>query len=160
MFCSKNNASLTVGFTVGMTAGCGAVTVTLAWATVFPPAPVALAWYVVEADGLTVRFPEDSTVPTPLSIVTFVALLEVHERVVDCPASIASGDTVRETVGAGATASGGAGVSVLVGAGGGGATFLWQPVSVMSSDSANSAITTSEYLVLLIGGFSFMCLVS
>jgi hypothetical protein len=59
-----------------------------------PPGPVAFATYVVDSEGRTVRLPEGSTVPTPLSITTLVALEEFQERFVELPFSIAAGETL------------------------------------------------------------------
>jgi hypothetical protein len=84
-----------------------------------------------------VRLPEGSTVPTPLSIVTLVALDEFHDRVVDCPASIAEGEALREIVGDGGGGGGGGG-SVFAAAGAG-VTFFAQPVPEITKTSATVA---------------------
>lgn len=72
-----------VGLAVIVTVGVPAApTVTVAVAvTVAPFVPVAVAVYVVVAVGETFTEPFGCTVPTPLSIVTVVALVEVHVSV-------------------------------------------------------------------------------
>ena len=120
----KNSESLIAGGAGGVTGG-GTVTVMRASATVFPPGPAARAMYVVDVCGLTVRLPEASTVPTPLSIVTPVAFVELQESVAESPLSIADGDTFSEIVGAGVGgAGGGGGVSFAAAGGGAGVCFL------------------------------------
>jgi len=86
--------------------------------------------------GLMDRLPDGSTVPMPLSMVTLVAFDEFHERVVDCPFSMAAGETAREIVGAGADGwDGVCVVAVLVTAGVWGGTFLLQPAPEISKAS-------------------------
>ena len=149
MLLEKNSESLIAGAGGGV-AGGGTVTVTLASATAFPPGPVARAMYVVEADGLTVRLPEGSTVPTPLSMVTPVAFDEFHESVVDWPRSIADGDALRETVGAGDGAGGGGGGASFVAVGGGVGAFFAQPVPEITNANRTIAAATSVDNDLLI----------
>ncbi len=76
-------------------------TLTVAWAVVVPPGPVAVSVYVVVAEGETVTVPEVGCDPMPLSIVTEVALLVDHDRVDDCPAEIEVGFAEKLMVGAG-----------------------------------------------------------
>ena len=103
--------------------------------------------------GLMDRRPEDSTVPTPLSIVTPVAFDDFHVRVVDCPCSIAEGDALRVIIGSGeGGASGGADVSGAVGGGAG--AFFAHPTPETSNASIMVANTAGTYLDLLIGGIS------
>ncbi len=148
MLWEKNSESLIAGGGGGVASG-GAVTVTRASATALPPGPVALAMKVVDTEGPMVRLPEASTVPTPLSIVTVVALEEFQERVVDCPLSIADGDALREIVGAGAGGAGGGGGVSLATGGGGAVTFFPQPAPETSKASSTAA-AASAYNDLLI----------
>jgi len=87
--------------------------------------------YVVETEGLTSRLPEGSTVPSPLSMVTPVAFVEVHERRDDSPFSIAAGVAVSEIVGAAGGGASGRRVSTAAG-GGVGCTFFLQAEAEMS----------------------------
>ena len=135
----------------------GAVTVTLVSATALPPGPVALAMYVVDAEGLTVRLPDASTVPTPLSIVTPVALEEFQESVVDWPLSMAAGDALREMVGAGEVGAGAGGAgAVETGGGVGFGGFFAQPVPETSKASRTTAAIASVYNDLRIAIFSYI----
>ena len=93
---------------------------------------------MLEADGVTVRVPEGSTVPTPLLIVTLVALEEFHDNVVDCPVSIAEGEALKEIVGVGGGGGGGGGGASVFGAGAG-VTFFAQPVPEITKTSATVA---------------------
>jgi hypothetical protein len=92
---------------------------------------------------LTVRLPEGSTVPTPLSIVTLVAFEVFQDKVVDCPASIAEGEALRDIAGDGGGGGGGGGGGSVFATGGGGATFLAQPVPEITKTSTAVAITSS-----------------
>jgi hypothetical protein len=74
---------------LGRSVEASSVTVTRAEALSVPPAPVAVALYVVDVDGLTTREPELGTVPSSL-IETVAALFEVHLSVVLWPRVIAS----------------------------------------------------------------------
>jgi hypothetical protein len=65
-----------------------------------PPSPLAVAVYVVVVAGVTVVVPDEATVPTPLSIATDFAFVELHVRVAGCPAVIDAGATVNVMVGA------------------------------------------------------------
>jgi hypothetical protein len=88
--------------------------------------------------GLMERLPDGSTVPMPLSIVTLVAFDEFQERVVDCPFSMAAGETAREIVGAGADGwDGVCVVAVLVTTGGWGGTFLPLHPAAEISEASN-----------------------
>ena len=98
----------------------------------------------MDAEGLTLRLPEDATVPTPLSITTLVASEELHERVVEFPLTIAVGEALNEMVGAGISGfGGGGGGSSFTGAGGGGVTFLAHPIPVISKAAVINAKETS-----------------
>ena len=145
----KNSESLIAGIGGGVAAE-GAVTVTLASATALPPGPVALAMYVADDIGRTVRVPEGSTVPRPLSIVTPVAFDELHVRIVDWPLSIADGDALREMVGAGAGGIDVAGGACVDAAGGGAGAFFAQPEPDTSRARRTIAATASVYHDLLI----------
>jgi hypothetical protein len=118
-----------------------------------PPGPVALAVYVTEFEGVTLRLPEGSTEPIPPSIVTPVALLLLHESSAAWPLSIVEGEAVREIVGAGGGGGGGGG-SVLV-ATGGGVTFFLQPVPVMAKPNTSRLKMASVYRDFLMNGASF-----
>ena len=73
---------MVVGLALNVTVGAGVVeTVTVAVAVLVPPAPVAVRVYVVVAVGETVTEPDVGTVPTPLSILTVVALVVDHDKV-------------------------------------------------------------------------------
>ena len=61
-------------------------------ALVLPPAPVAVAVYVVVLDGLTETDPEVATLPTPGSMSTDVALVVDQDRVALWPEEIVAGD--------------------------------------------------------------------
>jgi hypothetical protein len=50
--------------------------------------------------GVTCAVPDGATVPTPLSIVTDFAFVELHVRVAGCPAVIDPGAAVNMMVGA------------------------------------------------------------
>lgn len=147
----KNSLSLMLRGGAGLGGG-GAVTVTRASAVAFPPGPVALAVYVVEVVGLTERLPEGSTLPKPPSIDTDVAFADCHDRVDDCPCSIADGDAESRIVGEGGGGVGG-GVSVFSTGGGAGAVFLQL---TPKKDMPTISSTARAYVDLLITGASFL----
>jgi hypothetical protein len=60
---------------------------------------VARILYVVDSSGLTVLLPRASTVPRPLSMVTSVALVVSHVRVVELPLVMEVGFALIVTVG-------------------------------------------------------------
>src|SRR5271155_2193845 len=128
MFCENNSSSLGPG--AGAGGGGGRVTVTRAVACCVPPAPFAVKVYVVESDGVTDCEPLACTAPTP-SMLTSVALLVCHVRVVDCPCRTVFGFAVSEAVGA----AGGGG-----GGGGGGGVFLWQAPRNRTAPKANTSV--------------------
>jgi len=132
----------------GVTGG-GAVTVTRVSALVLPPGPDARAVYVVELDGATVRLPEASTVPRPLSIVTVVALVEFQDSVEDCPCSMVDGEAESLIVGAAGGRAGG-GVSTFGGGGGGGVTVFLQAVPVITMIVSKISAAASIYRERLI----------
>ena len=78
-------------------------TVTVAELTTGVPPLLAVAVYVVVTEGFTVSGDEAelfrATVPIPLSIVTEVALVEVHVSVEDPPDAIDAGVAVNVIVG-------------------------------------------------------------
>jgi hypothetical protein len=112
----------------------------------------------VETEGLTARLPDASTVPTPLSIVTPVAFVELQESVVDCPFSIADGDALREIVADGGGGGGGGGGGALASTGAGAGGFFAHPIPEMSKASRIAAEVASKYTDFLIGSISFPCL--
>src|SRR5436305_322649 len=59
---------------------------------------VAVSVYVVVADGVTVADADAPTAPTPLSIVTDVAPVVVHDSVVDAPAVMLPADAVNNPI--------------------------------------------------------------
>ncbi len=79
------------------------MTVTVAELTTGVPPLLAVAVYVVVTEGFTVSGAEAellrATVPIPLSIVTEVALVEVHVSVEDPPDAIDAGVAVKVIVG-------------------------------------------------------------
>jgi len=74
------------------------VTVTVAWAVVVPFDPVAVSVYVVVALGKTTVLPDAGTEPTPLSMLTDVALAVDHVSTELPPCSMVSGFAENETV--------------------------------------------------------------
>jgi hypothetical protein len=64
-----------------------------------PPAPLAVAVYVVVCAGCTLVEPFGPTVPMPLSMVTSLAFVLLHDKVALEPAVTLPGDTVSVTVG-------------------------------------------------------------
>src|SRR5437773_5163340 len=100
----------------GVGGGGGTFTVTRAVSVASPPGPVALAVYVTDDVGFTMRLPVAITAPTPGSIWTFAAFRASHAKVTGCPRSTVAGFARRVIVGAGGgTTTGGGG-------GGGGCT--------------------------------------
>jgi len=99
--------------------------------------------YVVETAGRTARFPEGSTVPIPPSIVTPDALEAVHVRVEVWPFSIADGEALSVTVGAGAAGTAGCSGSAWVAAVDPGAAFLAQPVPERSRTERIMAVAAA-----------------
>ena len=71
------------------------VTVAVALAV---PLPLAASVYVVVADGVTVTEPLTGCEPTPLSMVTDVALEVLHDNVDACPALMLDGFAVNEVM--------------------------------------------------------------
>jgi hypothetical protein len=84
--------------TAGLTPG---TTVTVAAPTAVPPGPVAVPVKLVVAVSLPVQEPARATAPTPLSIVTEVALVDVHVSVTNWPKVAVLGLTCSAIVGAG-----------------------------------------------------------
>src|SRR5437762_13009156 len=106
------------GFGAGRSTGGGGVgtfTVTRAVSVASPPGPVALAVYVTDDVGFTMRLPVAITAPTPGSIWTFAAFRASHAKVTGCPRSTVAGFARSVIVGAGA----GTGAAIGAGAGGG-----------------------------------------
>src|SRR5208283_1767877 len=126
-FCANSSCSVRFG-AVACSGGGAALTVTRAVASCVPPAPFAIRWYVVEVAGETWREPLVSTGPMP-SMLTSVAPVVCHVRVVDSPALIVLGFAASEAVGA--CAVGGAG-------GGGGGNFFAHALRNMIVPSANT----------------------
>lgn len=87
-----------VSTTAGLTPG---TTVTVAAPTAVPPGPVAVPVKFVVAVSLPVQEPAKATAPTPLSIVTEVALVDVHVSVTSWPKVAVLGLTCSVIVGAG-----------------------------------------------------------
>jgi hypothetical protein len=87
-----------VNTTAGLTPG---TTVTVAAPTAVPPGPVAVPVKFVVAVSLPVQEPATATAPTPLSIVTEVALVDVHLSVTSWPKVAVLGLTCSTIVGAG-----------------------------------------------------------
>src|ERR671919_1500378 len=77
------------------------LTVTVAVSVALPDPFVAVMVYVVVVAGDTVRVPLAGTVPMPLSMVTLVALDELHDNVDDPPDVIVVGEALNVTVGFG-----------------------------------------------------------
>jgi hypothetical protein len=90
-------------------------------------------------------------------MVTPVALEEFHDRVVDCPFSIADGDALRVRVGGGDAGAGFGAGSTFAEVAGAGATFLAQPAPEMSKAARTIAMAATVYDDLVIGGISFFC---
>jgi hypothetical protein len=77
------------------------VTVTVAEPVMVPPGPFAVSVYVVVTAGWTMVDPDTGCDPTPLSIVTVVALVVLQISVEAWPVPTVLGDAEKETVGAG-----------------------------------------------------------
>jgi len=84
----------------------------LATAWLVPPAPFAIRVYVVEADGVTEREPEDGTTPRP-SMVMSVALLVFQFKTADWPCWMLLGAADKVAVGAGGGSGGVAGCATF-----------------------------------------------
>ena len=67
------------------TEGKGGVTLTVAVELFVPPGPVTVIVYIVVLVGDIFIDPFKATSPIPLSILTSVALVEVHVKVADSP---------------------------------------------------------------------------
>jgi len=98
------DAGVAVSVQVGVAGGgVETVMVTAQWAV--PPAPIAVAVYVVVVIGETDVEPLATgvDVPTPLSIVKDVAFADVHESVAELPLVMDAGfaESVQETAGGG-----------------------------------------------------------
>ena len=77
----------------------------------------AVKVYVVVTPGVIALLPEAETSPIPLSILTVVASEVDQVKVLDCPAVIIAGETLRVAVGNGVGGGVGAGVGVAAGVG-------------------------------------------
>ena len=86
-------------------------TVTVAEAVTLPETLVAVSLYVVVFAGETVRDVLPVTVPTPLSIVTEVAPLTLHDNVADWPAVMDAGVAAKLTMAGAAGPEGGGDVT-------------------------------------------------
>src|SRR5438552_6631933 len=116
--------------------GGGTFTVTRAVSVASPPGPVALAVYVTDDVGFTMRLPVAITAPTPGSIWTFAAFRASHAKVTGCPRSTVAGFARSVIVGAGAATGGGGG-----GGGGGWTTaafFLHENVNSINRKRSNN----------------------
>jgi hypothetical protein len=101
--------------TLTLEGGGGLLTVTVAELTAGVPPLLAVAVYVVVSEGFTVSGAVvelfGATAPIPLSIVTDVALVDVHVSIDEPPDAMDAGVAVNWIVGA---AGGGAEVTVIV----------------------------------------------
>src|SRR6188768_3822661 len=94
-------AAVRIGVATGVG---GSFTVTRTLSPALPPGPVAVAIYVTEDEGATMRMPFAGTIPIPGSIVTFVAFCVVIVNVADSPRMSVGRSERSVMVGAGARA--------------------------------------------------------
>ena len=132
--------------------GDGTVTVSRVVSEALPPGPVAVAVYVTDEAGLTVRVPDAVTLPTSGWISTDAAFWASQRSVLDCPLSIVAGSARNVIVGNGG--GGGAGCTGAGGETGGGAAatrFLQPTANEMNSNTEKrKSIFDSSVRVILI----------